>query len=332
MTISPRPRRVRAGAALLSATLVIGGTLALGAAPAAGADDDVHTQTFLSGPQTTFTIPADATSVRLIVAGDQGNTRVLGATELGGAGGTATVDLGTAYNGETLNLLVGNPGLLGGAGGSYVALEDEFLVIAGGGGSGGRVGGVTGTVLPGGTGGFATSSPDGGDGTNVPGYHHSGTGATGATPGTTGYTTAQTGGVTNGTTATIVDGVITPGIPSYDNTTEGLGGGQGYAGGAGPRDQLLAAAGGLVRAASGGGSGYLAAGLDLVSTAPNFNASGESALAYITITWTTPVADSEEPGTDEPGNDEPGNDEPGTDEGAAPSRPQDGIVLPIVAG
>lgn len=332
MTTARRDRAFRRSGALLAAAALIGSGLAFGTA-AQAAEDEVYTQTFRPGPQTSFTIPEDATSVRLIVAGAQGNTRSIGMPELGGAGGTATVDLGTAYNGETLNLLVGNPGLVGGAGGSFVALDDEFLVVAGGGGLGGLVQNASRTPeLPGGAGGFATASPDGGDGTNAPGYNHSGTGAVGATPGTTGYTTTQSAGVTNGTAASIVDGVIIPGLPSYHDSTEGRGGGQGYAGGAGGRDQLIPSAGGAIRSASGGGSGYLAEGLDLVSTAPNMG-DGVRADAYVTVIWTTPVADTEQPGADGPDTDDPGTDEPGKDgDGSAPSRPQDGIVLPIVAG
>lgn len=333
LTTTTRHRGLKRSGVLLTAAALIGSGLTFGSAAHAAADE-VHEVTFTSGPQTTFTIPADATSVRLVVAGAQGSTRSLTRPELGGAGGIATVDLGTSYNGETLDLLVGNAGYGSGAAGSYVAFEDEFLVIAGGGGLGGLVQGAAARDLPGGAGGFANGSPDGGDGTNVDGYHHSGTGAVGATPGSIGYTTTETPSAPNGTVATIVDGTIIPGMSSTGPDFDNNGGGQGYAGGGGGSDELLAGVG-IIRSAGGGASGYLAPGLNLTSTGANVGV-GTTAPAYITVTWTTPAA--EEPGTDDPGTDDPGTDDPGTGEpgdggaGDAPTRPQDGIVLPVVAG
>ncbi|MFE9235170.1 Ig-like domain-containing protein [Cellulosimicrobium funkei] len=253
-----------------------------------------HSQTFIPGPQASFAVPDDAESVQVVVAGAQGSTRVLGMPGLGGAGGLAMLDLGTDYNGQTFDILVGAPTGTVGAGGAFLALDGELFAVAGGGGSGSRLQGGALTPLPGGTAGFASGSLDGTDGSQLrPTYHHSGLGAVGASPGANGYTTGETTGFEpNGTTAVVVDGVIHPGLPSVraDSPQQGLGG-QGYAGGGSGRDQFIAAERGSVRAAGGGASSYLAPGVVPVATGANWSDTSTQT-AYVTFTWVTDDAPS----------------------------------------
>ncbi|HWR84635.1 MAG TPA: hypothetical protein VN200_01440, partial [Rhodoglobus sp.] len=152
-------RRVGAG-------LAVGALIALGSASAAmpASAAETETVTFVdTGSQQTFTVPQNAATLTVTVAGAQGGTRSLAAP--GGVGGAVTVDLGTAYNGQDLNLLIRGTGS-----GAYLATDSEFIAIAGGGGTTGFYGSSTpGTPLLGGAGGFATASPDGGDAQLAPG-------------------------------------------------------------------------------------------------------------------------------------------------------------------
>jgi len=279
------------------------GFTGLAALPAAHADE-TFTQTFGPGGQSSFAVPADATSLRVTAAGQQGSSRLLNAPGAGGAGGTVTVDLGTAYNGQTLNVLVGNVAYRQGSGASFIATDSEFLVVAGAGGSGGIAQHMDGTgnvPLRGGAGGFASGGPGGGDGEQyLPTLHHSGLGAIGVTPGAWGYNTNESGPTeTPGTVAAVLDGTIIPGLPTEQES--GGYGGQGYAAGGNSSDQLVPAEGVLIRGASGGGSGYVAPGLAVLSTAANENALDESpAAAYVSFTWTVAVADPAPESDDDP--------------------------------
>lgn len=337
----------RLGALLTTGALVLGAGV-VGTDAARGADGEVYTQTFTadedgSSQAATFTVPADATSVHVTVAGQQGQGTTSTDNSAGGAGGIATVDLGTAYNGETLDLLVGrDDDREAGAGAAFVAFDDEFLVVAGAGGQGGDLVAEELVAWPGGDGGFANGSPNGGDGAPGPYDAPYGKGAVGASYGAAAenVTTGEPGSV-----ATVVDGVITPGRPATGNGFTSPQGGQGYAGGGGAAAVFTPALRGIVRGACGGGSGFLADGLELLSTGAN-HSGAERAAAYITFTWT--LAADEEPGTEEPGADEPGTDGPGTDEPSTdePSTDEPGVdepgtddpaevsdvVLPVVAG
>lgn len=247
--------------------------------------------TFTPGAQTTWTVPANATDVSVVVAGGAGGTNLYAAAP-GGAGGQVTVDLGTAYDGQTLHILAGAIGqdvslsLPGGGGeGSYVSATSGFVVIAGGGGGTGALSSPR-AALPGGAGGFATASADGTDAPIVNTYNDGGLGAIGATPGTA---TTQPGlaayGGTGGVASVAPDGTITPGVggdaAGFLNFPVAQGGG-GYAGGGGGSAEIggpsIAAAGG-----GGGGSGFLAAGLTASATAPNTGAGS------ITFTYSLPA-------------------------------------------
>ncbi len=233
--------------------------------------------TFTPGAQTTWSVPVDATDVSVVVAGGAGGDNTY-AHAPGGPGGQVTVDLGTAYNGQTLHVLVGAAGrsvavnLPGGGGeGSYVATASGFVAIAGGGGGTGALA-IPVDTLPGGAGGYATASADGEDGPIVNTYDISGLGAVGATPGTA---TTQPGlpsyGGTGSAASVAADGTVTPGIggdaailgdyPIAQGGGGYAGGGGGSAGSGGPN---TSGAGG-----GGGGSGFLAAGLTASAVAPN---------------------------------------------------------------
>lgn len=326
----------RVGALLMTGVLLAGGS-AVGADAARGADDEVHTQTFTANEEDaglaqsgTFTVPANATSVQVTVVGQQGGSPLPGQPEFGGAGGMVTVDLGTAYNGRTLDLLVGRSSYDSTGGGAYLAADDEFLAIAAGGGQGGGFissapTGVN-TGLIGGAGGFADGTLNGTAGEVHPDYAFHGQGAVGDAPGISGYPTSATEGVQNGTVATVENGVITPGLGSaYEGNPPG---GEGYAGGGGSIRELVPALRGVLYGTSGGGSSYLAPGLEVLSMGANYSDTERSA-AYITFTWTIAADES---GAEDPGSEDPGTDEPGAGEGEAPARPADDIVLPIVAG
>lgn len=312
----------RLGALLTTGALVLGAGI-IGADAARGADGEVYTQTFTAdenglSQKAVFTVPADATSVHVTVAGQQGQGTTPTDNSAGGAGGIATVDLGTAYNGKTLDLLVGRDrDREAGAGAAFVAFDDEFLVIAGGGGQGGDLVAAELVAWPGGDGGFADGSPNGGDGTPGPYAVPYGKGAVGASYGAAAESVSAS---EPGSVATVVDGDITPGRAATGGGFNSPQGGQGYAGGGGAAAVFTPALGGILRGAAGGGSGYLADGLELLSTGANHD-DAERAAAYITFTWT--LAADDEPGTDEPGIDEPGTDDPAD---------VSDVVLPVVAG
>ncbi len=278
--------------ALVGGTVIAGGLVIASAGPAAAAPaptDISHTQTFTSGTAS-FTVPTDATSLTATVAGGQGGTRLFGSAP-GGAGGTIKVDLDTTYNGQILSILVGPQAFGAGGGGSYLATTAGFLAIAGGGGSNGFFGsGTASTLLPGGTGGFATASPDGTDGAQYLADHHSGTGARGMTAGAEGYPTSAAGSPTI-TSAPAGD---TAGVLTASSATAGSArGGSGLAnGGAAGTDQLIPGTPSvLVRGASGGGSGFVDRSLTVLSTDPNQAAAGSSTAAapFITLDWTVPA-------------------------------------------
>lgn len=312
--------------ALLAAALVPGG-----AATAAPGDPEggTYSQTFTpTDGATSFAIPENAINVRLTVAGGQGGKGSASMTANGGAGGVVTADLSDNYSGSTLHLLVGGWGFFNPGGGSYVALDDSFLVIAGGGGRSGYAGQTT-NSLDGGDGGFANGTPDGGDGAQLPGGSQSGLGAVGGVPGTNGYLPNGQPAANTGTVATVVDGLITPGRGSAVN---GFAGGGGYAGGGGSANGVVPGVG-IVRGASGGGSGYMRPGLTLESTSRNETPPGSSAGAagYITIEWTEPAESPADP--DVPVDPPVTPETPVLPIGpSAPGRDTDEPVFPVVAG
>jgi hypothetical protein len=296
--------------ASLAALCLLGGLGAAssGAGPALADPACVSgcTVTIVPGPESTFTIPATATSVLVTVAGGSGGTYNPRASSASAPGGTVVVQLGTAYDGQTLHLIAGRAGFdsdgvpltdvgSGGGGGSYVATESGFLIVAGGGGGANANG-------DGGAGGYATASADGQDA--YPLTAVAGTGAVGATPGGS--------GARSGTVATVApDGTIDPddediGIawdPDDPSTEAILGayGGGGLAGGGMGSGYITVVdelnlddptapipPGTNVFYGAGGGSGFLAQGLAPVSTGPNI---GDG---FITIAWIEAVATSGE--------------------------------------
>ena len=292
---SVRPRTRVAASVAIGAAVAMSSAFAV-ATPAAAADI-VNTITFTPGPQESFTVPADATGLQVTVAGAQGSTRSQ-ALQTGGAGGVVTLDLGTAYNGVELHVLVGGADRVGsGTNGTYLATDSEFVAIAGGGGVTGFIAnGNPGTPLPGGAGGFASGDLDGADGTQARAdLNFSGRGASGTTAGTPGYSPSEAGPPADvvSVPASVVDGVITP-----SSTERFLGsGGDGLASGGAARGDAVVAGLGPVRGAAGGGSSYLAPGLVPVSTGANAGPEGSTTRAngYITVTWSVPNPDDAVP-------------------------------------
>lgn len=317
------PRKTLPLAGFAAAIVLAGAALApVGAAVAAPGDPEggTYSQTFTpSAAQTTFTIPENATDVQITVAGSQGGKSSATMPRNGGAGGVVTVALEDDYSGQTLHLLVPPVGLLAPGAGSYVATDDAFLAIAGGGGRSGYAGQVT-TVLAGGAGGFAGGSPNGGDGQQPAGFGYSGLGAIGGIPGRNGFLPGAQPPASTGTTASVTGGVIQQGRGSV---VAGFGGASGYAGGGAPANGSAPGIG-IVRGASGGGSGYVAPGLTILSTAANATPDGTTTVApgFITITWTEPTQVPEVPDTP----DAPAPVLP------TPGRGADEPALPIVAG
>jgi hypothetical protein len=150
--------RSRVLAAVAGSGLVVSGlTGLLVASPAVAAPTPVDTITKVvtfapsaTSPnvQTTYTIPYDALGVTVEVAGADGLVNaILSGFPIASKGADITSDLGTGFNGQTLNLMVGGvktgdapaTGSIGlqGGGGSYLATDNAFLAIAGGGGGGG---------------------------------------------------------------------------------------------------------------------------------------------------------------------------------------------------
>jgi hypothetical protein len=274
---------------VIGALVLLGSTFAVatpaGAAPE-GADVIVKTVTFNPGVQKNYTVPEDALGVVVTVAGAQGGSRTT-ADFSGGAGGMVTVDLGTKYNGDALQLLVGGTNRnTAGTNASYLATTTELLAIAGAGGSNGfyTAGSVT-TILDGGAGGFSTASANGGDGRQYLSTHFSGLGARGAVAGAAGYGPGGAAPALASAPAAVVNGQI-----KTSTTTRFLGEeGNGYASGGSARGDAVVS-GVVVRGASGGGSGYLAPGLTAVSTGSN-GATGTAAPfnGFITLKVTVPA-------------------------------------------
>ncbi len=320
-------RRHRLGLFGFAALTVVGGLSFAPAAFAAGTTS--HTQTFsVTGAQATFTVPSDAQDLVVTAAGGQGATPT---GNPGGAGGIVTVNVGTTWNGQTLNLLVGGQGggtqlpTTGSSGGSgsFVASTTTFLIVAGGGGAPGvyTVTGMTppSGAVPAGAGGYSTSDVNGSAGAAVGSTAVGGAGGTISAPG---QPAANPGGGgtftqgTAGTSATIAAGVITPGLGGSARTGAGAagGGGSGYTGGGG--GSTILSAGRLVRGAGGGGAGFLATGLTAASTAPNTQGNG-----YITFTWNTidPVVPAAPAGTS-------------ADPGLPPTGVNDGLWMGVIGG
>lgn len=260
---------------------------------------------FTPGAQTTWSVPANATDVSVVVAGGAGGASTY-ASAPGGAGGEVTTDLGVAYNGQTLHVLVGAAGapispLVPGSGGegSYVASTAGFVVIAGGGGGTGALS-TPPAAVPGGDGGYSTVSANGADGATVNGYQDSGSGAVGAVPGTA---TTKTGlvayGGTGGIASVASDGTITPGVggdAAAQFPYPVAQGGGGYAGGGGGSAEFGGSNTGGA-GAGGGGSGFLATGLTASAVAAN---TGDGS---VTFTYSLAPTISAPPSSVAPGGD-----------------------------
>jgi len=245
---------------------------------------------FAPGPQTTWDVPAGLSELQATVAAGAGADNLLDDDSAsGGAGGTVSVDLGTAYNGQTLHLLVGDRGSLldgqfaSGGEGSFIAAPGTMLVAAGGGGGSGHINAepIDYRALNGGAGGFSTSSADGTAGQDYPDLTAAGSGATGATPGGPIPLAAELGGI-GSITQVDANGVITPGeggaAAVYRDFPTAAGGG-GYAGGGGGSARPWGQPPMNAAGSGGGGSGYLAPGLTPLSTGPNTGA------GFITLTY-----------------------------------------------
>jgi hypothetical protein len=290
----------------LSTVLFAAGAAVLIPAAAASAAPPCVTNcvvTVAAGPQSSWTVPANASDVSVVVAAGSGGESA-DLQPVGGAGGQVSVDLGTKYDGETLYSLVGAEGAGGGGpqpsggGGSYVATTSGFVAIAGGGGGGGE---SMASAFPpiqgsptGGAGGFSSTTSNGGNGANDGGFDAAGTGAVGATPGQTQDSpVVETTGAAGGAASVASDGTITPGVGGYPGTTPAGGGGGGFAGGGSGDQQAppLTDPGVDEAGPGGGGSGFLAAGLTASATAPH---TGDGSITFtysLAPTISTPASD-----------------------------------------
>lgn len=255
-----------------------------------------HTVTFgYTGAQATWTVPADALSLQVELAGAAGVAEALGP---GGRGGSGVVDLGAGYAGETLTVLVGGAGqgtaaggLLQqhGGGGTFLLSDDGLLAVAGGGGgAGGWLRTANLVESQGATVGGDGGAPgvDGQNGQFAFILESSGTGAVGLSPGTPqGGATLLDGGV-NGTVSSVSGGLIVAGLGGHGGWGSGSGGGGLAGGGGGSRFGIPLGANDSVveRGAGGGGSGYLDPALTVTSTGLN---SGDG---FVTFTYTVPAA------------------------------------------
>jgi hypothetical protein len=245
------------------------------------------------GSAQTFAVPVGVTQLSATVAGAAGAPPAIAVTNdptaTGGAGGAATIALGTSYAGTTITFGVGGAG-----DGSYLENSSSVLLaVAGGGGGGGYAGylDLVGQILgtyPGGNGGspsapgvapggdaaaFGTLIANGGGGTAA-----AGTGGTGDASGSNGGATT----VVTPTGATLAAGG-TGGSLTVGATTHMAGrGGSGYTGGGGGAVQRNVPNGDVpvdVVAPGGGGAGYLDASLTATAGTPNTGA------AHVSFTW-----------------------------------------------
>ena len=267
--------------------------------PAQAATETIVTLNCDSAQQT-WAVPANIASLEVTIAGGAGELSTAGSgLGEGGQGGqfTAELDAG-ALAGTTLNALVGcyaagsagapasrvnNPG----GQGSFLATDDAFLAVAGGGGGashwllvhtipdtslkdfaldGGRGGGPGSGEI----GEYRVAAAAGGAGTV------GGPGAAGETD-VTGEFAAEAGH-----TASIVNGVITPGLGGYAGHTGG-GGGSGYHGGGGGASaaEVDDSVSTIDFGTGGGGAGYVADPASVTASGLNGETDG-----FITFTFT----------------------------------------------
>jgi carbohydrate binding protein with CBM6 domain/putative Ig domain-containing protein len=301
-----RPRRrtgPRAAAAVLALATTTGLTLAIPlAGTASAAETGTSSQTFgYTGSAQDFTVPANATSLQVVVTGAAGGP-AYGPNDTGdssgGAGATVTADLPVGQGiepGEQLVVLVGGightgagyPGDGGYPGGGTGGTGQQSTTWGNGGGGGGysAITGSNGTlsealvVAAGGGGGGSPSwggwGGNGGNAGAAGGQSGTGAGAGGAGTATAGGTGAGAG--TAGTAGQGGNG----GGSSTDYFGGGAGGGGyfGGGGGSGSGGCLCYSAGG-----GGGGSSYTNPSAQSVSEAT------ATASAGVTITWTYTAA------------------------------------------
>jgi hypothetical protein len=261
-------------------------TLAVLAAPVAGAQATTQTFTYTGGEQT-FSVPAGVTSVEVVATGGHGGSAA-------GAGGAAAQVTGTVSvtPGETLYVEVGgngengspdgdsgassggfNGGAAGGAGGGGASdvrtspavdgiSPDDRLVVAGGGGGSGQNGSCTG-----GAGGNAEQAGE--DGSCRNGGGGGGSQSSGGAGGTNGCGTGEAGQLGIGGLG---------GGNGFDDEfcdlDVGGGGGGGYYGGGGGTGASSDSSGG-----GGGGSSYVPAGGSSTLTGPD--ASPQVQITYL---------------------------------------------------
>lgn len=222
---------------------------------------------YYTGTQGSWAVPGNISDLTVDLFGGAGahddSIRASGS-------GSMTIDLGTAFAGQTLHYLVGGNGKgsaasaggsdNAGGGGTYLATEDELIAaVGGGGGSGSAAAGAITTATQGGSGGYVSISGApvaGGTGATVSNPQAAGHGAVGSTAGEAGISSSgspETTGSAGGSVTTVSEGVIHPSLGGYGADGAG-GGGGGYAGGGG--GSLYSANGTDEYGAGGGGSAY----------------------------------------------------------------------------
>lgn len=297
------PRTALAGGAAL--LLTIGMTVT--STPAFAAEACVTspcTVTFTyTGSQTSWTVPSHVTELTVTVAGAAGDAHDPAAA--GSSGAVVTVNLDTALAGQPLQILVGGKGKgsmlqyeqQDGGEGSYLAVNNAFLVVSGGGGGGGTVNTQPGQneVYDHSTnGGDGSAIGNAADGTAEFDSTKVGKGATPTAPGAAGA--GSYGGITatQGSSASISGGVISEGRGGYAVPHAGGGGGGYFGGGGGTGMTVITQLLGPVveYSAGGGGSGFLAATLTANSTGTN------DTDGYITFSYLLPglAATGSDPG------------------------------------
>lgn len=268
----------------VAAVLAVVGALALAAAPhsappaaASGATATPSALTtdfyYYTGTQGSYAVPAGISDLTVELGGG-GTTPVSNPNH--SRAGHFVIDLGTAYAGQTLSYLVGGNGVgstaapagtqNAGGGGTYLAIGNTLLAVAGGGGGTGSDTGAATATTVGGSGGYIAASGTpvaGAAGTAGANPQAVGGGASGGTAGTPGVSsTGAPAGSAGSGPASVVNGVIQPALGGYGAPGAG-GGGGGYTGGGG--GSTFTAGGTTSNGAGGGGSAYVAPGVTVTS-------------------------------------------------------------------
>ncbi len=247
-----------------------------------------NTDTITAIGASTWTVPANVSSVQIVAVGGGGGGAITGPAS-GGNGGSVTASL-TVSAGQVLNLFVGGGGSAGrfaatdsggGGGSTTVNAGTANQIIAGGGGGGGYMGA---------TGGNGNGSPGATQGTgNGGGGGNGGTGGGGGatTIGYPGFSGGSGNGGAGGAGGNAPGGAGAGGGTGADNhSSYGGGGGGGFGGGGSGGDNGADGGGG----GGGGSTGPAGAVISVGGNAGLNGAGGGGGSISITYTVATPAA------------------------------------------